>query len=207
MRFKSLEQLEKWQAQAKAQPQTISKVGQKAEITPIDPNIQRRILGVDTALRCTGWGMIDVRGNAMKAVDCGVIRTSPKLRMSECLKNLAGGIRELVLLYHPDIAVLEGAFYFENVRTAMMLGSARGAVISTLAENNVTMYEYAPRRIKQAVCGNGSASKRQVAILVSQFLNIRTDQFALDATDALSMAICHALELTTVGGMALPNEL
>ena len=140
MRFKSLEQLEKWQAQAKAQPQTISKASPKVEITPIDPNVQRRILGVDTALRCTGWGMIDIRGNSMKAVDCGVIRNSPKLRMSECLKNLAGGIRELVILYHPDIAVLEGAFYFENVRTAMMLGSARGAVISTLAENNVTMF-------------------------------------------------------------------
>ena len=60
MRFKSLEQLQKWQAQAKAQPQTISKVGKEAELTPIDPNVQRRILGVDTALRCKGWGMIDI---------------------------------------------------------------------------------------------------------------------------------------------------
>ena len=207
MRFKSLEQLQKWQEQAKAQPQNLKAPRQEQEVAAIDPNVQRRILGVDTALRCTGWGMIDVRGNAMKAVDCGVIRNSSKLRMSECLRNLSGGIRELVQLYHPDIAVLEGAFYFENVRTAMMLGSARGSVIAALAENGITIYEYAPRRIKQAVCGNGSASKRQVAILVSQFLNIRTDQFALDATDALSMAICHALELTTAGGLALPKEL
>ena len=207
MRFKSLEQLEKWQAQAKAQPQNLRSVKKDAEIKPIDMSVQRRILGVDTALRCTGWGMIDIRGNAMKAVDCGVIKNGPKLRMSECLRALSGGIRELILLYHPDIAVLEGAFFFENVRTAMMLGSARGAVISALAENNVPIFEYAPRRIKQAVCGNGSASKRQVAIRVSQFLNIRTDQFALDATDALSMAICHALELTTAGGLAIPEEI
>lgn len=207
MRFKSQAELDKWVANAKTKPDMVAAKALVANPEPVDINVQRRVLGVDTALRCTGWGMIDIRGTAMKAVDCGVIKNGPKVKVSDCLRCLAGGIRELVDLYHPDVAVLEGAFYFENVRTAMMLGAARGAVISVLAEKQIKIYEYAPRRIKQAVCGNGSASKQQVAILVSQFLNIRTDQFALDSTDALSMAICHALDLTTAGGFGIPPEL
>ena len=89
----------------------------------------------------------------------------------------------------------------------MMLGSARGAVISVLAEHGIPMYEYAPRRIKQAISGNGNASKEQIALLVAQYLGIKTDNLALDSTDALSMAICHAFELTTAGGLNLPPEI
>ena len=208
MRFKSQQQLEEWIKRAKGAASTsVQTAGRTAEATPIDTTIQRRILGVDTALRCTGWGMIDIRGNNMKAVDCGVIKNPPQDKVSGCLRCLAGGIREIIQLYHPDIAVLEGAFYFANVRTAMILGSARGAIISVLAENNIPVYEYAPRRIKQAVCGNGNASKEQVAIMVASYLDIKTDALALDSTDALSMAICHAYELTTAGGLSLPPEV
>ena len=211
MRFKSQQQLEEWIKRAKgaasASVHTAGTVATQTNTVPVDPAIQRRILGVDTALRCTGWGMIDVRGNNMKAVDCGVIKNPPQDKVSGCLRCLAGGIREIIQLYHPDIAVLEGAFYFANVRTAMILGSARGAVISVLAENNIPVYEYAPRRIKQAVCGNGNASKEQVAIMVANYLGIKTDALALDSTDALSMAICHAYELTTAGGLSLPPEV
>lgn len=208
MRFKSQQQLEEWIKRAKgSSPALPNSLGGPLQHTPVNPAIQRRILGVDTALRCTGWGMIDIRGNNMKAVDCGVIKNPPKDKVSGCLRCLAGGIREIIQLYHPDIAVLEGAFYFANVHTAMILGSARGAVISVLAEHNIPVYEYAPRRIKQAVCGNGNASKEQVAIMVANYLGIKTDALALDSTDALSMAICHAYELTTAGGLTLPPEL
>lgn len=211
MRFKSQEELLKWIAKSKAAPNTAPQKPRANNSTPqpdpVNPNIQRRILGVDTALRCTGWGIIDVRGNSMKAVDCGVIKTQPREKISECLRRLAGGIRELAQLYHPDIAVLEGAFYFKNARTAMLLGSARGAVISVLAELDIPMHEYAPRRIKQSVCGFGNASKQQVALLVSQFLSIKTTQIALDSTDALAMAICHAQNITTSGGLNIPPQI
>ncbi len=208
MRFKTQAELEQWIAQNRQAPAT-AKLHAKAERDPIpvDPNLQRRILGVDTALRTTGWGIIEVRGKILKAVDCGLIKNPPNSPVSECLKRLLGGVRELVQLYHPDTAVLEGAFYCRNVRTAMMLGSARGAVIASLAEQGLEIYEYAPRRVKQAVCGFGNASKEQVALLVSQFLHIRTDHFLLDTTDALAMAITHAQELTTTGGFGVPNPL
>ena len=207
MRFKSQQQLEEWIKRAKCGSGALPALRNAPPPVPVDTSIQRRILGVDTALRCTGWGMIDIRGNSMKAVDCGVIKNPPKDKVSGCLRCLASGIRELIQLYHPDIAVLEGAFYFTNARTAMMLGSARGAVISVLAEQSIPIYEYAPRRIKQAVSGNGNASKEQIALLVAQYLGIKTDALALDSTDALSMAICHAFELTTAGGLTLPPEI
>lgn len=207
MRFKTEAELAQWVARAKTQPSLKSAVAKQQELKTVDVNVQRRILGVDTALRCTGWGIIDVRGNVMKAVDCGVIKNSAGDKVSECLRVLSGGIRELVTLYHPNSAVLEGAFFFQNVRTAMMLGSARGAVMAVLAENGIDIHEYAPRRVKQSICGFGNASKQQVALLVSQQLNIKIEQVALDATDALAMAICHAMEITTTQGLGVPPEI
>lgn len=167
----------------------------------------RRILGVDTALRTTGFGLVDVDRNQLTAVDCGVIKTSRKAPLSECLRNLAGGIRELVENYAPDLAAVEGAFYCHNVHTAMILGTARGAVIATLAERSIPIYEYAPRKVKQSVCGYGNATKQQVAMLVSQFLNINVESLAADATDALALAICHAQGLAVSGGLAVPAPI
>jgi crossover junction endodeoxyribonuclease RuvC len=172
-----------------------------------DATRQVRILGVDTALRTTGFGLVDCEGNRMVAVDCGVIQTSPAQPFSECLRRLAGGVRELVKTHAPDEAVIEGAFYCRNVRTTMVLGSARGAVIAVLAELGIPIYEYAPRRVKQSVCGFGNASKQQVALLVAQFLHIQVDNLRDDATDALALAICHAQTCRVSGGFGVPEKL
>lgn len=166
-----------------------------------------RVLGVDTALRTTGYGIIDFDGREFKAVDCGVISSKPKLPLSECLRRLAGGMRELVEAYAPDLAAIEGAFYFKNAKTAMILGSARGAVIATLAQLAIPMYEYSPRKVKQAVCGYGNASKEQVALLVAERLNLTVDSVHQDATDALALTICHVQMATTTQGLLLPDPL
>jgi len=205
MRFKSEQQLKEWMERAALPARKPVRTEQETPL--LDLSRQRRILGVDTALRCTGWGIIEMRGQKITAVDCGVIRNPPADRVSDCLRRLATGIREIALLYKPEIAVLEGAFYCRNVRTAMLLGSARGAVISTVAEQQMEIYEYAPRKVKQTVCGFGNASKEQVARMVSQFLRIKTEDFALDATDALAMAICHAQQLSIARGYGLPPQL
>lgn len=172
-----------------------------------DPTRQIRLLGIDSALRTTGFGLVDCQGNRMTAVDCGIITTTAKQPLSECLRRLAGGIRELVKTYAPDEAVIEGAFFSRNVHTAMMLGSARGAVIAALAELQIPMYEYAPRRVKQSVCGFGNASKPQVALLVAQLLRIQVDNLQDDATDALALAICHAYTCRVAGGVGVPDAL
>lgn len=174
--------------------------------TPI-PDLHMRILGVDTALRTTGFGVIDTDGRSFQAIDCGVIKTTPKQPLSECLRRLTGGVRELVKEYAPDVAAIEGAFFFRNARTALVLGSARGAVIATLAELAIPMYEYSPRKMKQAVCGHGNASKEQVALLVSQLLQISVGALPDDATDALGLAICHAQACVTANGLLKPDPL
>ncbi|MCK5806049.1 MAG: crossover junction endodeoxyribonuclease RuvC [Lentisphaeria bacterium] len=166
-----------------------------------------RILGVDTALRTTGFGIVDACGNTFSPVDCGVVKTTRSQPLSECLRRLAGGMRELAKTYAPDVVAIEGAFYCKNVRTSMVLGSARGAVIATLAEMGIPIYEYAPRRVKQSVCGFGNASKQQVALLVSQILKVAVGNLPDDATDALALAICHAQALATSGGLSVPDPL
>jgi crossover junction endodeoxyribonuclease RuvC len=174
---------------------------------PFDATRKVRLLGVDTALRTTGFGLVDCQGNRMTAVDCGIITTTARQPLSECLRRLAGGVRELVATYAPNEAVLEGAFFSRNVRTAMMLGSARGAVIAALAELQIPIYEYAPRRVKQSVCGFGNASKPQVALLVAHLLHIEVDRLPDDATDALALAICHAYTCRVAGGFGVPDAL
>jgi crossover junction endodeoxyribonuclease RuvC len=166
-----------------------------------------RVLGVDASLRCTGFGIVDTDGRTFEAVDCGLIRTPAKAPLSECLRRLSGGIRELVESYAPDVASVEGAFFFKNARTAMILGMARGAVIAALAERAIPVFEYAPRRAKQAVCGYGNASKEQVSHLVAQLLGLDVRAIPADATDALALAICHAQATSALHGLLAPRPV
>jgi len=168
---------------------------------------KQRVLGIDPALRCTGFGVIDPVDRSLHAVDCGVVRTTPKQPMSECLRRLAGGIREIVQQYQPAAAAIEGGFFARNAKTAMVLGMARGVVVGTLADLGVTMYEYAPRRVKQSVCGYGNAGKEQVAQVVAQMLGLEVDDLPRDATDALALAICHLQTASNMQGLLVPDPL
>lgn len=154
-----------------------------------------RILGMDTALRKTGWGIIDVVGKKWVAVDCGVIVNPPSASITDCMRHLNNAIKGLLERYSPDAATIEGGFYCKNARTAILLGTSRGAVLGVLAEAQLPVYEYAPRRVKQVVTGRGDATKEQVALMVSKLLKIEVDNLANDSTDALALTICHAAAL------------
>lgn len=165
------------------------------------------LLGVDTALRCTGYGIIEVTGKQFRALDCGVIRNTPKMRHSECLRRVAGGIREIIVNFAPTVSAIEGGFFAKNAKTSMVLGMARGAVVSELACAGVDVYEYAPRRVKQAVVGYGNASKEVVAITIARMLGLNVTDIPDDATDALAVALCHALTEQGGNGIYLPDPL
>jgi crossover junction endodeoxyribonuclease RuvC len=150
------------------------------------------ILGIDTAMRCTGYGIISAEHNNFKTIDCGIIKNHKNLRHSECLKRLSGGIRELINSYSIDVAVIEGAFYGKNVKTTMILGYARGCVMTVLAEADIPIYVYSPKEVKMSAGGSGHASKQQVAVIISAILNIDITNIENDATDALGLALCHA---------------
>lgn len=152
------------------------------------------ILGIDPAIRTTGYGVIKAdpaAGSGMEIVDCGVIRNKPTMPHTECLRRLAGGINELIRLYSPDCAVLEEPFLGRNAKTAIILGMARGGILTALASNNIPAYAYAPTVAKRAVTGTGSAEKDRIAFLLAAEFGIAVENIPLDSTDALALAMCH----------------
>ena len=149
-----------------------------------------RILGIDTSLRSSGVGIIEVKGSDMRALAYGRIRNKPAVPHSTCLENIFNSITELIEAHAPDCAAIEGAFFAKNAKTAMVLGQARGAAITACAIKSLELSEYSPRKVKSAIVGTGAAQKDQVAKMVMRLLNL-TEQPREDAADALAIAICH----------------
>ncbi len=165
------------------------------------------ILGIDTALRCTGYGVLEVTGKKMQALDCGVIENSRTAPHSQCLARLVVGIEQLIERFSPDIGIIEGGFFAKNAKTSMVLGMARGVVVASLARREIPVYEYAPRRAKQAVVGYGNATKAQVASTLSMLLRLDISRIPPDSTDAISLCVCHALTLGSHQGLFAPDPL
>lgn len=160
-----------------------------------------RILGIDTSLRSTGVGVVEARGNRMTAVEFGTIRMPQRAPLSACLSGLLKGIGEILARCAPDAVAIEGAFFFKNASTAMILGQARGVAIAVCSGSNVPVFEYAPRRVKQAVVGFGGASKEQVQKMVASLLGLQ-ELPPEDPSDALALAICHLHSRTGYAALA-----
>ena len=156
------------------------------------------ILGIDPAIRTTGYGVIKAdpdAGGGMEILDCGVIRNRQTMPHSECLRRLYGGIGELITLYTPDCAVLEEPFVGQNAKTAIILGMARGGILSALANCNIPAFAYTPSVAKRAATGSGSADKGRIAFLLAAEFGIDVSEIPLDSTDALALAMCHIQRL------------
>ena len=149
------------------------------------------ILGIDTSLRSTGYGVLSVQGSRLAMVECGNIRNAPKLPLTGCLKAIHTKIDELINAYRPDVMAIESVIYGKNAGTMLVLGEARGAVLTAAADANLPVYEYEPRRMKKAICGNGLAEKEQIQRMVKTLLGL-SELPQNDAADALGLAICHA---------------
>lgn len=149
------------------------------------------ILGIDTSLRSTGYGVLSVQGSRLAMVECGNIRNAPKLPLTGCLKAIHTKIDELINTYRPDVMAIESVIYGKNAGTMLVLGEARGAVLTAAADANLPVYEYEPRRMKKAICGNGLAEKEQIQRMVKTLLGL-SELPQNDAADALGLAICHA---------------
>ncbi len=149
-----------------------------------------RILGIDTSLRSTGVGIIEARGSELRAIVYGRIHNKPKVPHSTCLENIFNSLTDLIEDHQPTCAAIEGAFFAKNANTAMVLGQARGAVITACARLGLEISEHSPRKVKQSLVGTGAAQKDQVAKMVMRLLNLE-EQPQEDAADALAVAICH----------------
>ncbi|MDD3155640.1 MAG: crossover junction endodeoxyribonuclease RuvC [Victivallaceae bacterium] len=151
------------------------------------------VLGLDPAIRTSGYGVITVEpGGRMKVLDCGVIVNKPKMPHSECVRRLFGGVNEILDHFAVEHAAIESPFVGRNSSTAIILGMARGAILTALALRSIPCWAYMPSKAKLAAVGKGSASKEQVAALIAMENHIAVEDIPLDATDALAIAICHA---------------
>ena len=149
------------------------------------------VLGIDTSLRSTGYGILKTEGSRMTSLDCGNIPNAPKLPLTDCLKRIHAKVIELIGTHRPDVMAIESVIYGKNAGTMLVLGEARGAVLTAAADAGLPVYEYEPRRMKRAICGNGLAEKEQIQRMVKTLLNL-SELPQNDAADALGLAICHA---------------
>ena len=164
----------------------------------------QRILGVDASLRSSGVGIIEVRGHELRAIAYGRIHNRPAELHSQCLWNIFDEISALIEKHKPMYAAIEGAFFAKNAKTAMILGQARGAVLAACSKAGIPAYEHSPRRVKQALTGNGGAQKDQVAKMVMQLLQLE-EQPQEDAADALAVAITHHHQASLPDALRVPR--
>jgi crossover junction endodeoxyribonuclease RuvC len=163
------------------------------------------VIGVDPSLRGTGYGVIRLGAPVHETLSHGTIKCHRTWERSRCLAEIASTMRRLMTDWQPAICVVEGLFHAQNVKTAIIMGEARGAAIGALAENGIEVYEIAARKVKQAIVGYGAAQKLAVAKMVQRMLALN-ELPDPDAADALALALAHTLERSGAG-LSRPNRI
>ena len=149
----------------------------------------KRILGIDPGSRQTGFGVLDFVGDSAAYVASGTVKSLDG-DFPNRLKQIFESVASIVDEYSPDVVAIESVFMHKNAASALKLGQARSAALCATFSCNVEVHEYAPREIKQAITGTGSASKEQIQHMVVSLLNLDSAPSA-DAADALAAALCH----------------
>jgi len=152
-----------------------------------------KVIGIDPGTAACGYGIVQESGGRLRALGHGWWRTAAGERPELRLKKIFDGVAGLVEEHRPDAVALEESFVGVDARTALSVGQARGAVLVACAQAGVECTEYAPARVKQAVCGYGRAEKAQVQRMVKTILALERPPTPSHAADALAVAICHAL--------------
>jgi crossover junction endodeoxyribonuclease RuvC len=155
---------------------------------------ERVILGIDPGTLMMGYGVIRVAQQKISVLQYGVLNLASCANYALKLQQIFTHMLKLIDEFAPDEAALEAPFYGKNVQSMLKLGRAQGVAMAAALAREVTITEYAPRKIKQAVTGNGNASKEQVARMLMQLLSFSTMPEQLDASDALAVAVCHAYQ-------------
>ncbi|QIB69286.1 crossover junction endodeoxyribonuclease RuvC [Aminipila butyrica] len=150
-----------------------------------------RILGIDPGYAILGYGIIDMKGNHFEVCGYGAVTTEASMDMTDRLKCLYSSLMEIIVEYEPEVASVEELFFNTNVKTAIMVGQARGVAILACANSGMSIAEYTPLQIKQALVGYGRAEKKQVQAMVKTILNLKEVPKPDDTADALAAAICH----------------
>ena len=148
-----------------------------------------RLIGIDPGITITGFCVLDFYKSNTKLVAYGAIRPPRKDRLERRLMHLHDEVLSVISKFSPTIMVMEDSFYSKNVKSAVTLGQARSVIMLSGAKAKIDIYEFAPRKIKQSICGNGSATKEQVQYMVAQILNLKEIPKPIDVTDAMAVGL------------------
>ena len=153
------------------------------------------IIGIDPGSRLCGWGIVSQRSKQIEHVDNGVITLTHQDSLPSRLAELHRRLAELIATYQPSAAAIENVFQHRNPHSALVLGQARGAALACLAIADLPVNSYSATEVKKIVAGHGRASKEQMQIMISKHLALK-EAPQEDASDATSIALCHALRLS-----------
>jgi crossover junction endodeoxyribonuclease RuvC len=150
------------------------------------------VLGIDPGTATTGYGLVrETQQGGIESVEFGTILTPAGMEAEKRLLLLYERLNEIILLHQPESGAVEKLFFSRNVTTAISVGQARGVVLLAMAQHGLSIGEYTPMEVKQAVSGYGGADKRQVQMMVQTLLELDQLPKPDDAADALAIAICH----------------
>ena len=152
-----------------------------------------KVVGIDPGTAACGYGIVHESGGRIRALGYGCWRTRPRERPEVRLRTIFDGVTDLIREHAPDAVALEESFVGADARIALSVGQARGAALVAAASAGVECAEYAPARVKQAICGYGRADKGQVQRMVRSILALEAEPHTSHEADALAVAICHAL--------------
>jgi crossover junction endodeoxyribonuclease RuvC len=156
------------------------------------------ILGIDPGTVVMGYGLIQVTGSTLQLIEMDILKpgkVDDPYRKLQLIYNTVSG---LIIKYKPDVFAIEAPFFGKNVQSMLKLGRAQGVAIAAAMRHGIDVTEYAPKKIKQSITGNGNASKEQVLKMLQRLLNFKEDPKYFDASDALAVAVCHYFQENTL---------
>lgn len=167
------------------------------------------VLGIDPGIGATGFGLVRMEAATSDApflVDCGFLKTSPKKKTPERLREIYDLVLGLIQKHSPRALAVEKAFYGKNVLVALTIGQARGAAMLAAANLGLPVYEFSAREVKQAVTGNGAADKTQVQYMIGQLLSLKNPPDSPDACDALAVALTYHFRSKSIWVTSQPQH-
>ena len=168
--------------------------------TKLKSKTDRIILGIDPGTTIMGYGIIHIKGNKMEMITMGVLHLSKLNSHADKLKRIFERTLTLIDEYKADEMALEAPFFGKNVQSMLKLGRAQGIAMAAGLYRDIPIFEYAPKKIKMSITGQGTASKEQVAAMLKSLLKIKEMPKHLDASDGLAAAVCHYFQNGKISG-------
>ncbi len=165
------------------------------------------ILGIDPGTLVLGYGVLVVEQQQMRMLVMNVLKISPSKDAYSRLHLIYFTVQEIIQKYRPTEFAIEAPFFGKNVQSMLKLGRAQGVAIAAAMQSGIPVTEYAPKKVKQSITGNGNAGKEQVWKMLQQILQIRDEISGFDASDALAVALCHHFQFRTPGAEVPEKKL